>query len=351
VAATDCAPCHAQIAAEWERSAHARSWTDPIFQAEYQLAPEPFCRRCHAPLAPDPAGELRAESSAESVEPVEPREVAALAARGIDCAVCHVRGGRLLSVHGRGGAEHPIAADTRLAAGAFCGPCHQFDFPAPEPGQQPRYHPGRPLQNTLHEWRESRHSDQPCQYCHMRRVAGDPLDASVSRPHRDHSFAISTDRDLLAGAVAVSAHARWRGDQLDVTMTISPRTIGHAFPTGDMFREAVLIVRLGDQQRTERLRRDFALTITADARGHLLGEVEDTRVQARAGSPWRRRMTFLAPAASAPPRPSATAAPAPVIEWSLELFRLPLADARERALPEELVRTPVCSGSFRVPAR
>jgi hypothetical protein len=50
-APSDCAGCHAEIAAEWASSAHARSWTDPIFQSEYQLTRQAFCRHCHAPLA------------------------------------------------------------------------------------------------------------------------------------------------------------------------------------------------------------------------------------------------------------------------------------------------------------
>lgn len=333
VGVEDCAPCHAEIAAEWASSAHARSWTDVIFQAEYKLTPEPFCRRCHAPLVQEPAGEDSASRARADT----------LARRGIDCAVCHVRGGRVLGVRGRGDSDHAAASDARLATSAFCGSCHQFNFPAPEPGRRPRYHPGRPLQNTLREWEQSRHSDKPCQACHMPRTAGERSSADRPRAHRDHAFRTFEDRAFMASAVTVKASARRRGDKIEVTVTVMPGAIGHAFPTGDMFREAVLTIRLGDQQHTELLRRDFALTITDDARGHLLGEVEDTRVPARAARPWRRRVVFAAPAGAAP-QPTA-------VDWSLELHRLPLDDARERGLPESLVRVPVSSGTARLPGR
>jgi hypothetical protein len=107
-APSDCAGCHAEIAAEWASSAHARSWTDPIFQSEYQLTRQAFCRHCHAPLALE--AELDTVPAASHESP---------AARGIDCAVCHVRAGHVLGPHGRGGDEHAVRLEARLATTAF----------------------------------------------------------------------------------------------------------------------------------------------------------------------------------------------------------------------------------------
>jgi hypothetical protein len=328
---SDCASCHADIAAEWASSGHASAWTDPIFQAEYRLSPDAFCRRCHAPRDVD-TGAGRGSGSGSGPGS------ASLAARGIDCLVCHVREGRVLGGHGRGDGDHVARRDARLLTSAFCGSCHQFDFPRPSAGQPVRYHPGQPLQNTLIEWTKSRYADRACQDCHMPQVA-----ASVpgTRSHRSHAFRTFEDRELMARSVVVKALARRRRGTFLVTVSIAPGEIGHAFPTGDMFREAVLTVRTGAAQRRQVLRRYFAPVITADGRGHRLGQVDDTR---------------LAPAGAGPPlrfsfqldEPGGTDAPAATdVAWSLDLVRLDPDDARSRGLEPAAIVIPVQSG--RVP--
>jgi hypothetical protein len=94
----------------------------------------------------------------------------------------------------------------------------------------------------------------------------------------------------------------------------------------------VLTVSTGAARKREVLRRYFAPTITADARGHLLGEVDDTRIPP--------------PGAGAAPRfsfelddPRATE-----VSWSLVLFRLDPAEARARGLGEAALGIPVQSG-------
>ncbi|MGN6103850.1 MAG: multiheme c-type cytochrome [Kofleriaceae bacterium] len=323
----DCAPCHAEIAAEWAGSAHARSWTDPIFQAEYQLSREAFCRRCHAPLLPEAPGLATADSTDASPE--------ALAARGIDCAVCHVRAGHVLGVHGRGAGEHAAMRDARLATGAFCGGCHQFDFRAAEPGERLRYHPGQPLQDTLAEWSRSSYADQPCQHCHM------PLAGPPGRQHRSHAFRTLDDPDVMARAVRVTARAERRGGTIRATFELAPGEIGHGFPTGDMFRRAVLTVSAGAARRRKVLRRYFAQTVTPDGRGHLLGQVDDTRVPPPGAGPSPRFDFELDD-----PR-------AAEVTWSLELFRLDPDEARRRGLDVAALGIPVRSGQIAVtsPAR
>jgi hypothetical protein len=346
----DCASCHAEIAAEWANSVHARAWTDPIFQAEYRLGPDAFCRRCHAPLVRDD-GEPPARATgagpgfaprlgASGPGPGADAEAgfASLAARGIDCAVCHVREGRVLGGHGRGDGDHATRRDARLLSSAFCGSCHQFDFPRPRAGQPVRYHPGQPLQNTLVEWTQSRYADRACQDCHMPRVAAAGLG---TRSHRSHAFRTFEDRVLMARAVVVKANARRRGGELHVTVSIAPGEIGHGFPTGDMFREAVLTVRAGAAQRRQVLRRYFAPVITADGRGHLLGQVDDTRL-VPAGTASALRFSFRFDEPSGADAPAATE-----VLWSLDLARLALDDARSRGLEAAAIVIPVQRG--RVP--
>jgi hypothetical protein len=322
IAPNDCATCHAEIAAEWASSMHARSWTDPIFQAEYRMNPATFCRRCHAPLLPDaPHSDSAAPAVVSAGSP---------AARGIDCAVCHVRDGHVLGVHGGGSDEHAARRDARLATSAFCGGCHQFDFPPVTPGLRRQYHPGRPLQNTLAEWTRSSYADRPCQTCHM------PLAGAPGRQHRSHAFRTLDDPDLMARAVRVTAGAERHGRTVRMMVELAPGEIGHAFPTGDIFRRAVLTVSTGAARAREVLRRHFALTITADASGHLLGQVDDTRVPPPgAGSPPRFTFELDDPRATE-------------VTWSLVLFRLDPEEARRRGLGEAAAGIPVRSGRIPV---
>jgi hypothetical protein len=152
----------------------------------------------------------------------------------------------------------------------------------------------------------------------------------VARLIRPRVVAREQVHDLRPAIHAVKRRAA----TLEVTLEISPGRLGHAFPTGDMFRQVELTVRLGDEEQRVRI---FAQTITADASGHRLGQVDDTRVLA--GQRWRRRLRFGGHAAGAK------------VRWTLTLLRLDPEVARRRALPAELVRVPIAAGELVVPAR
>jgi hypothetical protein len=332
----DCATCHAEIAAEWAGSAHARSWTDPVFQAEYRLSANAFCRGCHAPLVPSSewaraSRSILAGQAPAAASPSADRELYALAQRGVDCAVCHVRQGRVLGPGGHGDADHASRRETALATSAFCGGCHQFNFPAPGPGRKLRHHPELAQQNTLEEWKRSRHADRPCQQCHMPQL---PSAITGTRPHRSHAFRVFEDPALLASAVRIKAQARRRGAAIFATIDLSAGDLGHAFPTGDMFRRAILTVRTATTSQHAELRRYFGPTLTADGRGHLLGEVEDTRVPP-SGPPTRFRFSL-------------SDATATEVTWTLELHRLDPADAARRGLSEASTKALVQSGRLSI---
>lgn len=299
-----CADCHAEIAQEWAGSAHARSWTDPVFQAEHAPAPQAFCRSCHAP---------RAESEA----------VSGPAARGVDCAVCHVRDGRVLGRHGRGAEAHPVRAEPELGRSSFCGPCHEFAFPERAPGgPRPEYLPGLPLQRTLTEHAASAARDRTCQECHLPR-RGD---------HADHRFPGLGDPALMRRALRtrVRAVAGERG-ALRVEVVLRARELGHAFPTGDMFRQARFEARRGPDVATERLQRWFARVPGDDA--FYLAEVDDTRVPPDGP----RAFTLALPPGEGP------------LRWRLDVWRLDPATAARRGLAERVVRVPVASGRIALP--
>lgn len=226
-----CASCHADIAAEWETSMHRVAWSDPVFQAAFVQEPLEACRNCHAPQRRP--GE-------------EPTGVAAH--DGVTCATCHVRDGHVLSTGEGRGAPHPVERVPELATSEYCAGCHQFDFPA-ERGAA-RGHPAteEPMQDTYEEWADSDAAAAGihCQGCHMPRVPG-----PGGRSHRSHRFLGVRDREFLRGALDVEASARRDGREVVVSLRVIPRALGHAFPTGDLFRRGELRAWADDESEAE----------------------------------------------------------------------------------------------------
>lgn len=212
--AASCATCHAEIAAEWRGSLHASSWTDEVFQAAYAVEPMAFCRNCHAPGATTAA----------------PRGVAA--DDGVSCAICHVRAEHIVGAGRSPSAPHPMMAVRAMSSSRFCAGCHQFNFPGDTGRGGARFDTAEPMQDTYAEWLDSAAAaeETQCQGCHM------PWVDDARGRHRSHRFPGGRDLSLLRSAVDVAASARVEGDHAVVTVTLTPRALGHSFPTGDLFR-------------------------------------------------------------------------------------------------------------------
>ncbi len=188
-----CASCHAEIAREWESSAHRRSGTDPAYLTAVAKEPLPFCRACHVP----------------SGDPSRPTP-ASVAERGIGCVDCHVGVG----------ADHATTKKSTRAA-VTCGSCHEFRFPS-SPGL---------MQRTVTEHAASAFAKSSCESCHM------PSATTTTRPHKDHRFLV--DDAMLARALVASAS---RAGPSRVALRIRPGDVGHAMPTGDLFRRLAVRV-------------------------------------------------------------------------------------------------------------
>lgn len=105
-----------------------------------------------------------------------------------------------------------------------------------------------------------------CNDCHMPKVEGPGGTA-----HRSHRF--SVDEPMLKGALDV-ATAR-TGEH--VTITLTSRGVGHAFPTGDLFRRLVLTLKTGETTRKIPLARAWEDRTSANGSLRLLAA--DTRLQ------------------------------------------------------------------------
>jgi hypothetical protein len=202
-----CAQCHQEIADEQRSSLHRAAWQNGYFLRSYARERGPFCRKCHAPDA-DPGAE----------PPREAQEA------GVGCSVCHVVPAGIVgsrAVPAREGG-HEVIGDARLATPAACAACHAFALPAP-----PGFDAG-PMQDTIGEHRRSAASETACQGCHM------PLVPSRGGgAHHAHGFRVQRDRAMLAEAVVVKDAALEAGT---LRLSIAPGRVGHAFPTGDLYR-------------------------------------------------------------------------------------------------------------------
>ncbi|PRP96091.1 multiheme c-type cytochrome [Enhygromyxa salina] len=205
----ECVTCHADIASEWTHSLHRRAYEDPMFQAALELERDPgFCRACHAP-------------EANPVHEPTPRESAA----GVACVTCHLTGrdGAVLagpSAHADDSRiPHPLRRSAEFASPDACAGCHEFWFPS-----LGRAGHGLKMQRTITEHARSAFADESCQRCHMPPAAAG---------HLDHGFTVVGRPSMLRAAVAIAAT---RPDPGRVVIELSPRVVGHAFPTGDLFR-------------------------------------------------------------------------------------------------------------------
>lgn len=214
-----CGDCHAEIAKEWQRSLHRAAWENDYFQHAYAVEPLAFCRGCHAPLA-DPAAEPGAEARHA----------------GVGCTTCHVVPGGVVGPRAMAAQKdgHEVIGDARMSTPAACGRCHDFAFPGSRRPDIDR------MQKTMHEHAQSAHSSKPCQDCHM------PLVPShQGPPHRQHDFRVIGNRDFMARAIVVK-EAKIENDTLQLDLALG--TIGHAFPTGDLYRRVEIRTTAVDKQ-------------------------------------------------------------------------------------------------------
>jgi len=204
-----------------------------------------------------------------------------------------------------------------------CGGCHQFRFLEATDPEMIAYADGW-LQDTVGEWSRSDAARRgiTCQDCHMPRRG----------QHRSHRFPGMYDRELVASAVEVEVGARRRGGRVRVDVSIAGGAIGHAFPTGDLFREAVFRVwteeARSDHAQT-RLRRWFGDRMAPTEEGTFETtrvELRDTRVPPPGGGPPRTEVFYLRSRA------------ARTVVWSLDLY------ARDPGLSSPPVVTPVATG-------
>jgi len=213
--AAACTGCHSTVHADWAQSRHGRAWTNAIFQREYRDRPLEWCVHCHAPLT---------EQLAEVRHGGGP-----LADEGVNCAVCHIREGRMLSRQRSPASPHDTDARADFGGAAYCAGCHQFSFPTIEPapnGKGPGLVTGytaHPMQDTAAQHARGPHADKECLSCHQRETGA-------------HRFPGGHDAGMIAGALQMETCRSGR----TLVVTLANTGAGHNVPTGDLHRHLVL---------------------------------------------------------------------------------------------------------------
>ncbi len=285
VSAGRCAACHRDVVDDWADSRHRASWTNELFFEGYVDETLPFCVPCHAPLASQSAEVLANTAFYASRDPRSgvapgsaPLGPEPTAAEGVTCAVCHVRGGRL--VVAEPSPAHPDAVvDPALRDPALCGACHDFPFAAA--GPRGTVLTDDPMQATLAEWRAWAEAGgrETCADCHL--------------PGGRHTFRGAHDQVFLRDALSVRP--------VDGGLVLASRGVGHALPTGDLFRHLTVEVLRGETwEEVARIGRTFRTWYDAALDLERKGSDGDTRlfpgeerrVDLPPGAAWRVRYHY-----------------------------------------------------------
>jgi predicted CXXCH cytochrome family protein len=177
-----CAACHEDIHSDWVVSRHARAFSSPIFQQNWEQVGQEFdCLSCHT-TGYDPA-------------------VNTYALEGVTCESCH---GPMTQGHPT--EPMPIQADAEL-----CATCHE---------------------TTTNEWRASRHGQvgiqcESCHNPHSQQPLADTVDSLCTNCHQERGETFTHSTHANAGLECSNCH-----------MFTDPRVgppVGGLSPTGHTF--------------------------------------------------------------------------------------------------------------------
>jgi len=239
-----CAQCHAAQFNAWKESQHSLAYSPGLIGQfpHLGLSASNGCLKCHAPLAEQSLTDmpqLRASLAARLKQPLGfDREADIGASRlplrhaGVTCAACHVRGWQRFGPPQRdtgrtgpvaGAAHDGFTGSKKFGSSQFCASCHQFP--------QTYAINGKPMENTLVEWQQSRFAAEgvQCQTCHM--------------PDRKHAFKGIHDAGMVRKGLMIKPALTADLASLTITST----WIGHAFPTY-VTPEVMVSIRALDSQ-------------------------------------------------------------------------------------------------------
>lgn len=214
--AEDCGRCHKTAYTNWKQSRHRDAHTNEIYRHSFSLEPMQWCENCHAPLRDEGKLYLKEE--------------------GISCNVCHVRNGAIISSRipeRKDRLYHEYETVPDFGTAKLCESCHQFNFPTLNSLSS---HANRieyselNMQGTFDEWAKSSVAEESnCIDCHL-----------APNTKRSHLFPGGHTISELKKSFIIEAE--YVGPRT-ISVRILSLGIGHAFPTGDLFRALRLQVK------------------------------------------------------------------------------------------------------------
>jgi len=223
-----CAQCHGEQFDAWKNSLHAHAYSAGMIGQFPGMGVEEGndCLVCHAPLKVQQYRDAADMNQSLVLQLSHPegfdrsadldKKVLPLRHSGVSCAVCHVRGWQRFGPppkasgavgHQQTAAHGGFTATRAFEQSQFCASCHQFP--------QSMAINGKPLENTLTEWKNSIFSEKKitCQGCHM--------------PDRRHEFRGIHDPEMVKEGLQFHLSQRKNSTVFSITSS----WIGHAFPT------------------------------------------------------------------------------------------------------------------------
>lgn len=262
-ATSTCTTCHEKIVAQHNESMHAKSFSNPVFQAQFfkELVPAlngnetisaeaGKCIACH-----DPITYVKNKGPIKSVDQSNPE------LSGVICDICHritgysgerPEGGNFISSPGQkklGPFEHssdwhhvyhPLQTRSQL-----CGVCHNDVN-----------HNGLEIKSTYTEWKNSSYAKRKiqCQDCHMNlkgsltngKVIHDKGQAATmsfafQKPYErstiyTHRFPGAHSRSQVKDAIEIKFNPALTnvspGEEVSITLDVINKKVGHSLPSG-----------------------------------------------------------------------------------------------------------------------
>jgi hypothetical protein len=259
LSASECGDCHEEIYHEWQGSNHAIALQDLQFQAEWAKDDSLWvCLNCHTPLQNQQEFIILGKRDGDYFKPVKqanPNYDPELKEESITCAVCHVRDGTVIGIHGnQAEAPHAVTKDLEFLSHENCLTCHNITDD---------------LTSTLvcsfqsgDEWAESPYpqAGRDCISCHMPDVYR-PLTAEGKARHtRRHTWIGSAIPKFPGGdyivdgyksgldVVVYSSPEKSAGkDSAYLSVSVTNQGAGHYIPTGDPEYFLTIDVRFADK--------------------------------------------------------------------------------------------------------
>lgn len=271
LSAKECAACHPIFYEEWSDSMHSRAWTDPYFQVDWRFdGSQQICKNCHIPLDRQQEHRVLGFRNKNKWNPLlapNPDFDPALQHEGVTCAVCHIRGGKILGPFGSEDAPHPV--EKLLDPNQVCVRCHvvggnRWDtfYRFPPCGTVAEIHstpgayvndkdqqPGITARGRTGEITVSDTVSLDCVGCHMPLVERPVVPGGKVRPVRRHLWRGGHDPEMVKQALEIGLSETTEPSSGKRAYILQLTNVGaaHYLPTGTPDRHLTVSFRLLDQ--------------------------------------------------------------------------------------------------------